>query len=285
MSTDDKTTQDAKPAKAAPLTPPALALAAGEVVAVPLAEIDLEDTTYMFRAALRIGPLADSITEQGIQVPVMLRKQDGADLYQIVSGFRRCSAAAKARLAEVPAIVRDLTDEAAFRVSVLENSSRKTYSDIDRANVIAQYEKRGHTAAEIEKVMGLNERQVRNLKALLKLPRGVQDAVDDPDQYVSTTHAITLKALQEKLDGVEYDEWIKRTNDEKLSVAQLKRAVRKEHATASTPGFTSLFQSKGTDVKAGTFRFSPVAVTVAELSPGEKAALMAELERVLKALG
>ena len=239
----------------------------------------------MFRATLRIGPLADSITEQGIQVPVMLRKQDGADLYQIVSGFRRCSAAAKAKLAAVPAIVRDLTDEEAFRVSVLENSSRKTYSDIDRANVIAQYEKRGHTAAEIEKVMGLNERQVRNLKALLKLPQGVQDAVDDPDQHFSTTHAITIKALQDKLDGVAYDEWIKRTNDEKLSVAQLKRAVRKEHATASTPGFTSLFRSRGTDVKAGTFRFSPVAVTVDDLSAGEKAALKAELERVIKALG
>ena len=267
------------------MTPPSLSLAAGEVVAVPLVELDIKDTTYMFRAALRIGPLADSITEQGIQVPVMLRRQDGADLYQIVSGFRRCSAAAKAGLAAVPAIVRDLTDEEAFRVSVLENSSRKTYSDIDRANVIAQYEKRGNSAAEIEKVMGLNQRQVRNLKALLKQPKAVQLAVDDPDQYFSTTHAITVKALQDKLDGVKYGDWIKRTNDEKISVAQLKRAVRKEHAPASAPSFTSLFQSKGTDVKAGAFRFSPVAVTVAELSSGEKAVLKAELEKVLKALG
>ena len=168
---------------------------AGEVAHVPLEQIDLDDTTYMFRASLREGPLADSIKSQGIQVPVMLRRHDGSDNYQIVSGFRRCHAAKRAGLDHVPAIVRDLDDEEAFRVSVLENSSRKTYSDIDRALVIKLYEQRGYGTAEITSVMGLNDRQVRNLKALLKLPKSVQTAVDDPEQHFSTTHAITLRAL------------------------------------------------------------------------------------------
>ena len=257
----------------------------GAVVLVPLDEIDLEDTSFMFRAALRVGPLASSVEEQGVQVPVMLRRLIGAEKYQIVSGFRRCTAAQKVGLAEVPAIVRELTDEEAFRVSVLENSSRKTYSDVDRANVIACYGRRGYAAADITEVMGLSARQVRNLKALLKLPQAVQDAVDEPDQHFSTTHAISLRALALAHEGLVFEPWIGRVNAEGLSVAQLKRAVRKELGLGVRAGFTSLLQADGTDLAAGVVRFSPVLVRIGELSAADKTAMKAELEKLLEALG
>jgi len=285
---DPKATEAPAAADSAPPTPDRpddIGLSGGKVIVVPLGKIDGEDTTYMFRAALRIGPLADSIGQHGIQVPLMLRRKDGTYKYQIVSGFRRYNAALKAGLDQVPAVVRDLTDEEAFRASVLENSSRKTYSDIDRANVIKLYEDRGYSAADITKVLGLNQRQVRNIKALLKLPKVVQLAVDDPDQHFGTTHAITLRALASKHRGLKYEPWIKRVNEDSLSVTQLKRAVGKEYVADERPGFTSMFQEDGTDLDKGEVRFSPVKVSIGDLSADEKGAMKAELEKLLKALG
>lgn len=77
--------------------------------------------------------------------------------YQIISGFRRTTAVRDLGFEAIPAVVRtDLEDdEEAFRASVLENTQRKTYSDIDRALVIRGYDERGHTGREIAEVLGL----------------------------------------------------------------------------------------------------------------------------------
>jgi ParB family chromosome partitioning protein len=266
---------------------PSIALGAGKVQMVPIEDIDLADEAYMFRAALRTGPLEESIKAQGIQVPIVLRAKDGrkGPKFQLICGFRRTTAARNAGLTEVPAVVRMLTDEEAYRVSVLENSNRKTYSDIDKAIAIRGYEARGYTGTDIAGVLGLNERQQRNVKSLLKLPPAVQEAVDDPEQPFQATHAITLRALLGDGKPADYLRWVKRVNDEQLSVAQLKKEFRKAAAKKAAPGFVSLFQPKQTDLKAGEVRFSPVKVEIGKLTPTEKVLMKAELEKLLKLLG
>jgi len=126
--------------------PPAgrIGLSEGAVETVPLDAIDASDHTYMFRAALRIAPLAESIKANGILVPVILRA--GKPRHQVISGFRRIEAARRAGLVMVPAIVRsDLSDEQAFRAAVLENCQRKTYPDIDRGCLRARSSSAGGT--------------------------------------------------------------------------------------------------------------------------------------------
>lgn len=283
---DDKDTNDTPTATAT------TGFKTGTVQAVPLDEIDLEDETYRFRTALRIGPLADSMKANGLQVPIILRaRKRGQRKFQLVSGFRRCTAAKKLGWQDVTAVVRDDldTDEDAFKAAVVENTNRKTYSDIDRAVVVAEYRRRGFKGDDDVPmaVLGLTKRQQRNLLSLLKLPKTVQDAVDDPEQGFSSTHALTLRQLKGKYPKLAYATWIKRVNDGGLSVAQLKRAVNKElggDGGGKDSGFTGLFRDDGTDAKKGVFRFNPVAVDVGKLSDGEKKALKGELEKVLARL-
>jgi ParB-like chromosome segregation protein Spo0J len=189
---------------------------------------------------------------------------------------------------EIPAIAVTLdTDEAAFRAAVLENTNRKTYSDIDRAHILLECRKRqlGDDALPMD-LLGLKERQRKHLLSLLKLPKTVQDAIDDPDSAFKGTHGLALHALKGHFPSLDYGVWIKRVNDEALSVAKMKRAVRKQYATkGGGAAFSSLFRESGTNAKRGEFRFNPVSVKVGDLSDDEKKKLREELETMLKALG
>ena len=254
---------------------------------VELDKIDLDDETFRFRASLRIGDLKRSIQENGLQVPVILRGGRGRGKYQVISGFRRLTALSELGVEEVPAVVRrdlDEDEDGAYRASVLENTARKTYSDIDRAHVARRLRERGYTVEQAGEVMNLTRRQVTNIESLLDLPEAVQEAVDDPDQRFSATHALTLRKLKKKYPPLEYEPWIDLINKEEMSVAQLTRAVNKEYRTDDPPEFESIFQN-GTNASKGVFRFAPVKVEVKQLSADEKKRLKGELEKLLKKLG
>lgn len=261
---------------------------------IPMYKLDLSDDTYRFRAALRIGPLKRSIAAEGQQMPIIVRKVGAtrAQRYQIISGFRRSTAMSELGAETIAAIVRDdlEDDEAAFRASVLENSQRKTYSDIDRALVIKSYEDRGYSSVEIAGVLGLTERQKRNLRSLLELPRPVQDAIDDGDHRFTATHGLVLKQMSNKHPDLDLEHWVQEVhqgNDgQGLSVAQLRRAINAAYkAEAGAEARPALLRSDDTQAKEGIFRFNPVRVVIADLSRDDRAALKAELQAVLAALG
>ena len=110
-----------------------------------------------------------------------------------------------------------------------------------------------------------------------------------PNQAFATTHALTLKRLAGKYPELdekgEMAKWIPKVNKEGLSVSQLTRAVNAAYKPDAAPGFTSLFQERGTDEDAGVYRFSPVRVVISKLSDEEKAELKGELEMLLEKLG
>jgi ParB/RepB/Spo0J family partition protein len=265
---------------------PDIQLEAGRVEHVRIEDINLEDETYKFRAALRVGPLKDSLKDQGQQVPIMVRRKQGQRKYQLISGFRRVTAASLLGWETIAAIVRNgLSDEEAFRVSVLENTARKTYSDVDRAYVMKAYEQRGYSSADIGGLMGLTKRQVNNIKSLLELPKEVQTAIDDEGQAFSTTHALTLKKLKKKYPKLDYRTWIRKVNDENLSVQGLIRAVNDANkGKVAKSSLKSLFRDDGTDFKSGAVRLRPVKFNVKELGDEDRDHLRTELNQLLKLL-
>jgi ParB/RepB/Spo0J family partition protein len=267
-------------------TPSDIGLEAGRVEEIRIEDINLEDETYKFRAALRVGPLKDSLQSQGQQVPIMVRRKQGQRKYQLISGFRRVTAASQLGWETIAGIVRNgLSDEEAFRVSVLENTARKTYSDIDRAYVMKAYEQRGYSSADIGGLMGLTKRQVNNIKSLLELPKEVQAAIDDEGQAFSTTHALTLKKLKKKYPKLDYRTWIRKVNDENLSVQGLIRAVNDANkGRVAKGGFKSLFRDDGTDFKSGAVRLRPVKFNVKDLGDEDRDHLRTELNQLLKLL-
>ena len=260
----------------------------GTVRHLPIDQVDLDDEKFMFRARLRVSELQSSIADEGQQLPIIVRKRGTtrAARYQIISGFRRVAAIKALRWDKVAAIVRDdLDDEGAFRASVLENTARKSYSDIDRAIVIKRYEQEGHSSTDVASMMGLTRQMKNKLKSLLELPEVVQDAVDDSEHPLKTKHAITLKTLAVRYPSLDCKKWVTLVGDEELSVSALIRRVNKEHGGEQAgPSFTTIFQERGTDWDNGEFRLAPVKLTISAMTDEEKAKLKAELERVVAAL-
>jgi ParB/RepB/Spo0J family partition protein len=261
-------------------------LAQCTVYSIPLADIDLADETYRFRADLRIGPLARSIEADGIQIPVILREPDGSrNRYQVVSGFRRLNAASAVGLTVVPAIVRELSDDQAFRVCVLENSSRKTYSDIDRALALRAFRQRDLGDDDtLFSLLGLTRRQQRNILSLLTLPAVVRQAIDDPRQPFTASHGLALRQAARKHEMLVPGDWVERVNAG-LSVSQLKRALNREFGVESDErGFSTMFRAGETSASSGVFRLNPVRIVPGEMTLAERRALRAELELMLASL-
>lgn len=120
--------------------------------------------------------LANSIAEKGIIQPLILRPVDGGKSYQIVAGERRWRAAQKARLHEVPAIVRDYTDTEALEVAIIENIQRADLNPIEEAQGYRDLMDRfGHTQEKVSDALGKSRSHIANLLRLLSLPDGVQD--------------------------------------------------------------------------------------------------------------
>jgi ParB/RepB/Spo0J family partition protein len=218
---------------------------------------------------------------------VVLRGRNrGQKRFQIISGFRRCNAAKSIGWTEISAIVRpsDFSEEDAFRASVLENTERKTYSDIDRAYVIRAYRSRGLGSIDIGELMGLSKRQTNNIYSLLELPDSVQAAIDDPEQHFGATHGLTLKKLARKYEGLDFDAWVSQVNEHQLSVASLTRQVNQEYRPALPNGFKTIFNSTSTDLGAGQVRLMPIKFTVGDLTEAERNSLKGELQALISLL-
>jgi len=264
-------------------------LSEGKVTMVPLDRIDLDDHTFRFRIDIesRLRPLVQSIAAEGIHTPVVVRgKGKGRNKrFQIVSGFRRCTAATKLGLESVPVLVRDdLDDEAAFRSSAVENVARGSLDDLSRALLLKEYKDRGHgTEEEAADLLRLTARQQRTIRSYLDLPTPVKDAL--ATGKITAGHAVALRKATDKHPTLTLPDWIKRVEDDGLSVRGLQREIRKEHGGKVAKGFGSLFAAKGTMVDKGVFRFAPVKIAVREMSAADKDKLRAELRQILEALG
>jgi len=148
-------------------------------------EIDvdaLRPGRYQPRLQLReesLAELAESIREQGVLQPLIVRVAPGADpAYEIVAGERRWRAARLAGLAAVPVIVRELSDREALAVALIENLQREDLNPIDQAQSMSRLvDEFGMTHEEIAKALGRSRAGVTNFLRLLELADGVKQAM------------------------------------------------------------------------------------------------------------
>lgn len=196
-----------------------------EVRAVLLKDIDCSDTTFRFRTELNVDELADSIAENGLQMPVVLRlRHDGK--MQVVCGFRRLAALKQLGWKRCAAVVRDdLNSETdAIKVSILENEARRTYSVVDRAHAIARLFQLGMTNRAIGKMFGVGERQLQRLRKLTTFPAELQAAV--ADGRVPPTHAVRVMQHADRCADCDVGYWIRWIVEHDASFAELDRALK-----------------------------------------------------------
>ena len=174
--------------------------------------------------------LADSIAKEGVIQPIVVRKT-GTDAYQIIVGERRWRAAQLAGLAEIPAVIREATDEQMLEVALVENIFREDLNAIDRATAYRRYcETFGLTADQVAQRLGEDRTTVLNYLRLLDLPNEVKQWV--VEGQLSMGHARCLLGLSSPGMRVQVGQ---ETMDRDLSVRALEKLVKERQAARSGP--------------------------------------------------
>ncbi len=159
------------------------------MIAVAAIEANPDQPRRHFNEAA-LGELAASIAQRGVIQPVVLRPL-AANRYQLIAGERRWRAAQKARLHEIPAIVRDLPEREVKAIALIENLQREDLNPIEEARAYQGLtEEEGMTQAEVAELVDKSRSHVTNLMRLLSLPDEVISMVERGD--LSMGHARAL---------------------------------------------------------------------------------------------
>ncbi len=148
----------------------------GDLRNLPVAQLQpgkYQPRSYMDEAALQT--LADSIKTQGIMQPILVRTlNDGG--YEIIAGERRWRASQIAGLTEVPVLVKEIADEAALAMALIENIQRENLNPLEEAQGIKRLiDEFGMTHEKAAEAVGRSRVAVSNLLRLLSLSQPVQD--------------------------------------------------------------------------------------------------------------
>ncbi len=163
--------------------------------------------------------LADSIAKNGLLLPIIARKYKGN--LEIVAGERRWRASKIAGLSEIPVIIKELSDQDALELALVENVQRQDLTAIEKAEAFLKLiEEFNYTQDELAKNIGKTRTYITNLLRLLKLPAKIQSMINEGS--ISMGHA---RALIEYEEAENLAEKIVR---EGLSVRQTEEIVRKD---------------------------------------------------------
>ena len=170
-----------------------------------------------------IDELAASIKEKGIIQPIVVKKKDDSEHYELICGERRLIAAQKVGLKTIPAIIKDIAPEDVLETALIENIQREDLNPIEEAEAYMKLQERGMVHEDIARKVGRNRTTVVNVLRLLKLPREVLQLIIE--KRISEGHARALLALP----TVEYQVKIaKRIIEEDLSVRQVEEMVKRK---------------------------------------------------------
>ena len=128
-----------------------------------------------------LSELAESIRSKGLVQPVLVRPRAGtANRYELIAGERRWRAAQMAQLHNIPAIIRELSDEEAYELALIENIQRADLSAIEEAEGYRQLiDSFGYTQEQLSQIIGKSRSHIANLMRLLGLPDAVRDMIVD----------------------------------------------------------------------------------------------------------
>ncbi|WP_428100574.1 ParB/RepB/Spo0J family partition protein [Candidatus Rariloculus sp.] len=174
-----------------------------------------------------LAELAESIRAQGIVQPIVVRPVgaggSGETRYEIVAGERRWRAAQMAGLDTVPALVREIPDEAAVAVALIENIQRENLNPIEEARALKQLVTDfGMTHVRVSEAIGRSRAAVSNLLRLLDLPEAVTRLLERRELDMGHARALLPVTPAERLVEI-----ARRIVREGWSVRQTERAVQK----------------------------------------------------------
>lgn len=183
--------------------------------------------------------LADSIKAQGLIQPISVRpvgKVDGTDRYEIIAGERRWRAAQIAGLAEVPVLIREIPDDAALAMSLIENIQREDLNPLEEAagiqRLIDEFQMTHQQAAD---ALGRSRSAATNLLRLLQLAKPVQDMLMAGDIEMGHARAVLplAKLEQARVAALVADKGFSVRETERLVARELSPPLVKQREGAS----------------------------------------------------
>ena len=170
-----------------------------------------------------LNELADSIKEHGVLQPLLVRPLSTGG-YQLVAGERRWRASRMAGLREVPVVIRDMDEEQAMEIALIENLQREDLNAIEEASGYKMLmERYGMTQEQVAKRVGKSRPAVANALRLLNLPHKVMEMVEEGE--VSPGHARALLAFEDADQIVEVAQKVKTG---KYSVRDIEKMTKEQ---------------------------------------------------------
>ncbi|MEW8013371.1 MAG: ParB/RepB/Spo0J family partition protein [Candidatus Sedimenticola endophacoides] len=165
--------------------------------------------------------LADSIAAQGVVQPIVVRPI-GDGCYEIIAGERRWRATQQAGLGEIPVVIRDVGDEAAMAMALIENIQRDDLNPLEEASALHRLLNEFQlTHQQIAKAVGKSRTTVTNLIRMLDLNEEVKRFVEE--RQLEMGHARALLGLK----GPQQSEAARRVVAQGLSVRETEKLVRR----------------------------------------------------------
>ena len=192
-----------------------------EITNVKISE--LRSNPYQPRQVFKqeaLQELSDSIKEHGVFQPIIIKKSIKG--YEIIAGERRVKASQMAGLDEIPAIIRDFTDEEMMEIALLENLQRENLNPIEESRAYKKLiETLNITQEELAKRLGKSRSYITNMIGLQTLPAPIQDMISD--NKMSMGHARVLSKLENENQQKELADKI---IEDGMSVRELEKLTK-----------------------------------------------------------
>ncbi len=179
--------------------------------------------------AERMRELADSIAAQGVIQPILVRPL-GADRYELIAGERRWRASQQAGLERIPVVVREVTEQAALAIALIENIQRDDLNPLEEAGALRRLlDEFGLSHLQVAEAVGKSRSTVSNLLRLLELEDEVKSLLDE--RRLEMGHARALLGVR----GDAQVEVARQVVMHGLSVRETERLIRRVQADAEAP--------------------------------------------------
>ena len=192
-----------------------------EIVNVKIS--DLRSNPYQPRQVFNeeaLKELADSIKEHGVFQPIIIKKSIKG--YEIIAGERRVKASQMAGLEEIPAIIRDFTDEEMMEIALLENLQRENLNPMEESRAYKKLiEALNITQEELAKKLGKSRSYITNMIGLQNLPESIQTMITE--NKMTMGHARVLSKLE---NATQQQELADKVVTEGMSVRELENITQ-----------------------------------------------------------
>ncbi|MCK4537448.1 MAG: ParB/RepB/Spo0J family partition protein [Candidatus Krumholzibacteria bacterium] len=229
-----------------------------------------------------LGELAESIKRNGVLQPVVVRR--AGDRYQLIVGERRLRASEIAEKTTIPAIVRNVDDNDALKLALLENLQREDLNPIEEARgYLALKQRTGLSSKEIASILGKNRSTVANTLRLLNLPTEVIGLIEAG--RLRAGHARAILSVDGEKEQIA---WARKVVEDGFTVRDIELAVKPEKKKRRRKS------TKGRDPVLAEFeeRLEAVLGTRVRILPRKKGGLITieffsdnDLESVLERIG